>query len=1446
MDKYFQIYSTKECVSQCPETIPYQSFQCISIDFTEQEYGQTLQPQCTPTQLDPPKYPLSSYCYESCPPNSEINELLTTAIQCQCIKSWHKEPTTDERICDDEEYCKYNEYKYKIYNTNECANDCPLYYNQFNFQCYLGFCPEGTTETESSECVSNYQYCYVDEYYQNICSDELVSPYIYKFDNTNQYLKSCSESINYTTENAKTYLYNGVCYLSCPENTSNNDEKNICDCLYFGYYSETDENDYICYNEEEKCVDKIPVIDLKICLDIIEDCIIKGYKIFNNECYNENCPENTEIKNSNDNNCYCKNYYYNNNGILECYDPTITSCEEKGYEYSNPLTLECFNSLEDCYNKNNIYFFNKYCYKDTCSDYIALSSISDEEIRNDFIVNLNIANEYLNRICVCNIFNPNINWDFTVSDDGVYTQECVSECQDEYEPNSISNRCIESCLSYKHYVFNDECYYEGCPENTRQSVDNAHICICENYFLNNDNNELECYNTLEDCQSNGILYYNEEAKQCFSSLNNCFANGFNKYFNKMCYNNVCPTGKISLMDIEDDTIKNEFINLLGINDDLIDKICVCNTISDENLKWTFDTTNEEQECVNICDNSIYEVEPEPITHKCIEKCNPLTDFVFNDICYKYNCPEGTKLKNDGTRDCICENSYYISKENNHMICCTNENEDDINCIEKILYPQEYYENPDKCLAVYNNKCYLECPEGTCLTPKDANLIFCVKTQAFMTVFNHICFTDFNEIELNIKSISDKDLYIMPSQNITIKAYSTESEIDEINSNYSYVKLGECEYTLKYHYNLLNDTVLYIIGVESPSKNKKSSVNAYDYGVYLENGTKLNLSICDGNSITIYSIITNTSLIKLDEANYFSSYGYDIYNESSDFYTDVCSPASIDGNDVTLTDRKIDFYPSDVSFCNEGCEFQLVNLTSEKIKCSCDAVYDNNIAEEEEEEEEEFTYTYLEYFLSLVNYKIIFCQKLLLIPSNYLENIGFYVGGIITLICIIQMFININFGMRSLNKIIIENEPSKAKYEEKKKERLNKIKEYFESQKESTNNNIIETSKKINDKKMIESKNIDYISSDAPPSKKKRCATPKDSPNRLGTETFNMKKGKNRKNLKVLFESKKDLSKKDIPFIKVNDNLNKRLNFLELKSKQKNQKNQKIQTPKKEKEKEVYTTEALSLFSKSKLNKAEKKSNKKVEKIDSKENKKSLSQFLNSNPLIDDEDIDKKELNDVPYTKALRIDKRSFCEILLYTVANKIEIINIFFYKNIYVHLSMSISLYLFSFLLDVALNCFLYTDDVVSEKYHNEGSLEMLTSLSLSFASNIISSIITYFLGKLGEYSDILDIMTHDICLKRYYYMNIIKFKKYLKIRLSLFYFFQFIMCIIMTYYITIFCVIYNKSQISIMINYIYGVLESLGISIGITLVIAILRYLSIKNKWINIYRTSQYIYNKF
>ena len=1518
-NKNFKINLTKECVTECPAIIHYNSYECNFVNFTEQEYNVQLIKQCTETSLTAPKYYLGNYCYESCPLNSEVDSTINN--KCVCKFAWHKDIETNEIICYEVEYCKYNEYKYYLNDTKECTNKCPSDYYQFNFQCYKDGCPSETSQN-GKECESNYNYCYIDEQYKNQCSNEKTDNYIYNFNNTKQYLKSCIESLQYTISETKTYLYNGICYLYCPENTNNNNVKDICECLYFGYYSETDENDYICYSEEEKCRDKIPVNDLKICLDSIDKCIEKSYKIFNNECYSIECPENTEIKNNGDNShCLCKNYYYNNktNDILNCYDSTITSCIEKNYEYSNPLTYECFDSLNDCYNKENNFFFNKYCYKDTCSDYIALSSITDESIKNDFITSLEITNEYLDRICVCNIFNDNIKWELTIND-GIYTQKCVTECKSEYEPNQISKKCFESCLSYKHYMFNDECYYDDCPDGTKLNEENGHICICENYFFKKENNELECYNSLEECQNNGLLYYNEDEKQCFSSLNNCFSNNFYKYFNKICYINGCPPGKISLSQITNNTIQNVFFNILEINSDLIDKICVCDIINDNNLKWTYDNINKEQECVNSCSEDIYEKIPESITHKCIEKCNPLNDYVFNDECYKYGCPEGTKLESNETKKCICENSYYIIEEINKMICCTNENKDDpkcneensksteinkssevilenseenennvdnenneisesidniirneiiqssvisesnkrsekveskenielidcnllendnnIICEEKIEYPPEYYKNPDKCLAVYNKNCYSKCPEGTCLTQKDNNLVYCVKIKSYMTIFNDICFIKFEKIVDNIKNISDNNLFIFPSPNIMIKAYTKDIKIDDINTNFTIIYLGECENLLKHYYNLPSNTILYILGVETPNKNKRSSINVYNYGVYIENGTQLDLSICEGEKITIYSTITNNSLIKLEEAKYFYTYGYDIYNESDNFYKDSCSPASINGNDITLKDRKIYYYPSNITICNDSCEFNVVNLTNEKIKCICDITNNftkNENNKEQTNEEKEHSYTYLEYFLSLFNYKIIFCQKLLLTPSNYLNNIYFYLGSIITLSCIVQLIINLIYGIRSINKIIKENEPSRSKLAKKVKDKINEIREKFKIEKERKfkkpktnickNKGFNEPNKRNKNKiytKKQEKGNKNNINNNRKKVNKSLKELRFKNINIVNLKIINIgkEKEKNSKILTVLNKHRKS-NKTLILFSRKRSKMNETASSRKMLIKKNNNKKLSIKN----------INNLLTI-------KKEIKNDKRIEEYN----------YLDIN-LRNDNLIEKKDLNNIPFTQALRIDKRSIFEIFLYIIASKLEIINMFYYRNIYVHLSMSISLYIFAVLLDVTMNCFLYSDDVVSEKYSNNGSLEIFTSLSLSFASNIISSIIIYYLKRLGDYSELLDIMINDITLKKYYYINIIKFRKYLKIRLSIFYIIQIIMCILMTYYITIFCIIYNQSQVSIMINYIYGVLEDLGISFGITIIITIMRYLSLKYKWLKIYRTSQYLNNKF
>ena len=232
--------------------------------------------------------------------------------------------------------------------------------------------------------------------------------------------------------------------------------------------------------------------------------------------------------------------------------------------------------------------------------------------------------------------------------------------------------------------------------------------------------------------------------------------------------------------------------------------------------------------------------------------------------------------------------------------------------------------------------------------------------------------------------------------------------------------------------------------------------------------------------------------------------------------------------------------------------------------------------------------------------------------------------------------------------------------------------------------------------------------------------------------------------------------------------------------------------------------------------------------------------------ISDEQVDKKEYNSIPFSQALRIDKRGYPEIFLSVLAHEIQIVEIFYYRNPFNHLSILLSLYIFELCLDLSMNCFLYTDDVVSEKYNNNGSIGFFTSLSLSFMSNIFAGIITYIVARLAEYANAFELIIKETIKKNQYLLIVLKFKKYLKLKLTGFFIIQIIINLGMCYYLLIFCTVYHKTQGSIMLNYFIGIAESMAISFGLTIITSLIRYLSLKNNWRNLYYTSKYFFEHF
>ena len=100
-------------------------------------------------------------------------------------------------------------------------------------------------------------------------------------------------------------------------------------------------------------------------------------------------------------------------------------------------------------------------------------------------------------------------------------------------------------------------------------------------------------------------------------------------------------------------------------------------------------------------------------------------------------------------------------------------------------------------------------------------------------------------------------------------------------------MGNCETKLQKEYNL-NDE-LPLIYLKQENINGKASEKNIQFEIYEPyNFTKLNLSICDDETINLYVKINLTGETK-ETYEYMKSLGYDMLNINDPFYQDLCTP-----------------------------------------------------------------------------------------------------------------------------------------------------------------------------------------------------------------------------------------------------------------------------------------------------------------------------------------------------------------------------------------------------------------------------------------------------------------------------------------------------------------------------------------------------------------------------
>ena len=208
-----------------------------------------------------------------------------------------------------------------------------------------------------------------------------------------------------------------------------------------------------------------------------------------------------------------------------------------------------------------------------------------------------------------------------------------------------------------------------------------------------------------------------------------------------------------------------------------------------------------------------------------------------------------------------------------------------------------------------------------------------------------------------------------------------------------------------------------------------------------------------------------------------------------------------------------------------------------------------------------------------------------------------------------------------------------------------------------------------------------------------------------------------------------------------------------------------------------------------------------------------------------------------------VDKRNILQIFFSLIIQKLELINLFC-GNEKIKVIM-VCEYILSLLINFFFNTLLYSDEVVSNKYHNNGELDFFVTLVLTLLSNMITSIICYFIKYSKGIDERSELIT-QLKSNKYYLKNMIIFFKYLKLKFICFFFSEIMIICCCFYYIVIFCIVYSKSKQSLIFNYFTSLVEGLITSFAISIIIVVTRKIGISCLNKDFYNISKYINYKF
>ena len=726
-------------------------------------------------------------------------------------------------------------------------------------------------------------------------------------------------------------------------------------------------------------------------------------------------------------------------------------------------------------------------------------------------------------------------------------------------------------------------------------------------------------------------------------------------------------------------------------------------------------------------------------------------------------------------------------------------------------------------------------------------------------------------------LSDKDpdeTYVIKEEDYTIIIRPIDENVEESTVN---IDFSQCKKRLEQIYP---NKKFRIVQINLVNSNEKCLNDQVEYKIYDENGQPIELSTCKDLTIKVKYQIKNASKLNIPKILELAEKGIDIFDIKSEFYNDICYPYSDDNSDsdMILYDRVSDIYQN-YSLCGKECKYDSFNIDKMTAYCNC------KVKQEVSAELEEGNFqSYIKAPFLYSNFGIIKCYKLVFELKEKLKNIGFWIFGVLIIFHFPLEIYHFIKGTNPMEQYINKEMNDKGYISKSKRDLIKKtnagyslssFKKRFKNNSKSKKNKKNSSINENNNPPLKNGNNKGKLNDRIPVSND--IIYENDEIKFYKINKIKIKKIK--KDYEIPIEEKKEKKMEDLKAInpdaiRVDNNYVKK--NLIIGNFNKNIKRIKIKKLTHRNFKSIKTDSNEALNTNESVNyKKEIHSDKTVKKRKSEEeieeNNKDINKQENKNyPLIlinannTGNHLPLKSnylLNNYDYEEAIQYEQRSFLRIFFIYLISKDPLFNIIFLNPPLELKPLRLCIIIFSYSCDLALNAFFYLSENISDKYHYTGPNRTLfciiNNLIISFVSTIVSFILPYFFYSLTQSSNKIENLfkEQENLLKsdKKYKVNerekkrieddLNKIIKCLRIKIICFAIFEFLFMLFFFYYVTAFCQIYNKTQISWLLDFISSYIISLLISFSISLICSILYIISIKYQSKKLYKIVMFLY---